>query len=228
MVRFLDFFLSLLGILILSPLFIILFFLLKFTGEGEIFYMQERIGANEKKFKLIKFATMKKNSSKIGSRHITVKDDPRILSLGKILRDTKINELPQLFNVLLGDMSLVGPRPLVGSGYLKYPENIKKSIKKIKPGLSGLASLILRNEEHLLSLTSNPIDFHSNVLTPFKGETEVWFYEKKSLFNYLKILFLTIWIVFFPKSNILERVFKKRPEMPQELKNIFISVQKNE
>ena len=228
MVRFLDFSLSLLGLLILSPLFIILFFLLKFTGEGEIFYKQERIGANEKKFKLIKFATMKKNSSKIGSRHITVKDDPRILSLGKILRDTKINELPQLFNVLLGDMSLVGPRPLVSSGYLKYPENIKKSIKKIKPGLSGLASLILRNEEHLLSLTSNPIDFHSNVLTPFKGETEVWFYEKKSLYNYLKILFLTIWIVFFPKSNILQRVFKKRPEMPQELKNIFIAVQKNE
>ena len=88
---------------------------------------------------------MLKDSSSFATKEITVKDDPRILPLGKILRKTKINELPQLFNIFIGDMSLVGPRPLALSGYEKYPERQKKDIQKIKPGLSGLASLILRN-----------------------------------------------------------------------------------
>ena len=129
MIRILDILFSSIGIIVLSPLFLLLFFLLRFSGEGEIFYLQERVGQNEKKFKLIKFATMMKNSSEIGTGDITVKNDPRILPLGKILRDTKINELPQLLNILTGDISLVGPRPLANSGYANYPENLKKDIK---------------------------------------------------------------------------------------------------
>ena len=124
MIRILDILFSSIGIIVLSPLFLLLFFLLRFSGEGEILYLQERVGQNEKKFKLIKFATMMKNSSEIGTGDITVKNDPRILPLGKILRDTKINELPQLLNILAGDISLVGPRPLATSGYANYPENL--------------------------------------------------------------------------------------------------------
>ena len=228
MIRILDILFSSIGIIVLSPLFLLLFFLLRFSGEGEILYLQERVGQNEKKFKLIKLATMMKNSSEIGTGDITVKNDPRILPLGKILRDTKINELPQLLNILTGDISLVGPRPLATSGYANYPKNLKKDIKKIKPGLSGLASLILRNEELILSKSSNPLDFHANILSPYKAETEIWFNKNSSLLNYFKILFLTLWIVIFPKSNILEKFFKTRPEMPKELKDIIDSILKDD
>ena len=138
-----------------------------------------------------------------------------------MLRKTKINELPQLFNILIGDMSLVGPRPLALSGYKNYPESQKRDLQKIKPGLSGLASLILRNEEEILSKSSSPLDFHSNTLTPFKGETEIWFNKRNSIVNYFKIIFLTIWIVLFSKSKILEKVFLERPEMPRELQDII-------
>ena len=226
MIRVLDILISLSAIIVLSPLFIVLVFLLKFSGEGEIFYFQNRVGMQTSTFKLIKFATMLKDSSSFATKEITVKDDPRILPLGKILRKTKINELPQLFNIFIGDMSLVGPRPLALSGYEKYPERQKKDIQKIKPGLSGLASLILRNEEEILSYSSSPIDFHSNILTPFKGEIEIWFSERRSIANYFKIIFLTIWIVVFSKSNILEKVYTKRPKMPQELKDIMQKIQK--
>ena len=226
MIRVLDILISLSAIVVLSPLFIVLVFLLKFSGEGEIFYFQNRVGMQTSTFKLIKFATMLKDSSSFATKEITVKDDPRILPLGKILRKTKINELPQLFNIFIGNMSLVGPRPLALSGYEKYPERQKKDIQKIKPGLSGLASLILRNEEEILSYSSSPIDFHSNVLTPFKGEIEIWFSERLSIANYFKIIFLTIWIVVFSKSKILEKVYTKRPKMPQELKDIMQKIQK--
>tara|TARA_B100000989_G_scaffold87375_1_gene62921 strand:- start:668 stop:1348 length:681 start_codon:yes stop_codon:yes gene_type:complete len=226
MIRVLDILISLFAIIVLSPLFIVLVLLLKFSGEGEIFYFQNRVGTQSSTFKLIKFATMLKHSSSFGTKEITVKDDPRILPLGRILRKTKINELPQLFNIFVGDMSLVGPRPLALSGYEKYPERQKKDLQKIKPGLSGLASLILRNEEEILSHSSSPVDFHSNILTPFKGEIEIWFSERHSIANYFKIIFLTIWIVVFSGSKILEKVYKNRPQMPEELKDIMRMTQK--
>ena len=221
MIRFFDIFFSSLALLILSPLFFVLIIILKFSGEGEIFYLQKRVGLHERKFSLCKFVTMTKNSPLSGSGEITIKDDPRILPVGKMLRKTKINELPQLFNILIGDMSLVGPRPLALSGYKNYPESQKRDLQKIKPGLSGLASLILRNEEEILSKSSSPLDFHANTLTPFKGEIEIWFNKRNSIVNYFKIIFLTIWIVLFSKSKILEKVFLKRPEMPRELQDII-------
>ena len=111
--RFIDLCFSSLGLIILLPLFLAVAILLKFTGEGDIFYLQERIGLNGKTFFIIKFATMLRNSPNIGSGTITSKNDSRILPVGKILRKTKINELPQLLNVLFGDMSIIGPRPHV-------------------------------------------------------------------------------------------------------------------
>tara|TARA_B100001093_G_scaffold400065_1_gene387572 strand:- start:1002 stop:1667 length:666 start_codon:yes stop_codon:yes gene_type:complete len=221
MIRILDIFLSLFAILILLPFFLILIFCLRFSGEGEIFYLQKRIGKHGKSFDLLKFATMLKDSPNKGTGDITVKNDPRILPLGKALRKTKINELPQLLNILFGNMSFVGPRPLALSGYKNYPEHLKSNLEEIKPGLSGLASLILRNEEEILSKSTDPIEFHSKVLTPFKAETEIWFFNKKSIFNYFIIIFLTIWVVLFSKSRALDFFFKKRPEMPKDLKDII-------
>tara|TARA_B100000886_G_C20316704_1_gene446278 strand:- start:190 stop:864 length:675 start_codon:yes stop_codon:yes gene_type:complete len=221
MIRFFDIFFSLIALFILLPLFLVLILILRISGEGEIFYLQKRVGLHEKKFNLYKFVTMTKDSPLSGTGEITIKDDPRILPFGKVLRKTKINELPQLFNILVGDMSLVGPRPLALSGYENYSESQKKDLQKIKPGLSGLASLILRNEEEILSKSLSPLDFHSNILTPYKGEIEIWFNKRISLINYFKIIFLTIWIVLFFKSKILEQVFLERPEMPKELKEIM-------
>lgn len=221
MIRLFDIIFSLLALLLLFPLILILIIFLKFSGEGEIFYFQERIGRFEKKFKLFKFVTMIKDSPNIGTGDITIKDDHRVLPLGKVLRKTKINELPQLLNIFIGNMSFVGPRPLTLSGYKNYPKNLKEYLKEIQPGLSGLASLILRNEEEILSQSSSPIKFHTNILTPFKAKTEIWYYQRKSILNYFKIIFLTIWIVLFPKSKILSYVFVKKPEMPKELKDII-------
>ena len=152
MIRIFDIFFSLLAIIFLSPIFIIISIFLKFSGEGEILYFQERIGKNKKVFKLIKFATMLKNSPNIGTKSITVKGDPRILPMGHFLRKTKINELPQIFNVLFGDISLIGPRPLVQEGVDNYPRELEIEMSKIKPGLSCLASILLRNEEEELSV----------------------------------------------------------------------------
>jgi lipopolysaccharide/colanic/teichoic acid biosynthesis glycosyltransferase len=113
MLRVLDFGFSAIALLVLMPLLLPVCILLRFTGEGEVFYAQTRIGLNGKTFKLLKFATMLKNSPQIGAGAITVTNDPRVLPIGRFLRKTKINELPQILNILLGDMSIVGPRPLM-------------------------------------------------------------------------------------------------------------------
>lgn len=221
MIRFFDIFFSLLALIFLLPFFLLLIGILRLTGEGEVFYFQTRIGLNENKFKLFKFATMKKNSSDQEMGNITIKNDPRILPIGKFLRNTKINELPQLFNILIGDMSVIGPRPLVEEGYYSYPEKYLNEMKKIKPGLSGLASIILRNEEEILYKTSNPQAFHSEILSPYKAELEIWYSKKKNLRNYFFLIFLTIIVVIFPKIKILNMYYKSLPAPPVELKELI-------
>ena len=221
MIRFFDIFFSLLALIFLLPFFLLLIITLRLTGEGEVFYFQTRIGLNENKFKLFKFATMNKNSSDQEMGNITIKNDPRILPIGKFLRNTKINELPQLFNILIGDMSIIGPRPLVEEGYYSYPEKYLDEMKKIKPGLSGLASIILRNEEEILYKSSNPQAFHSEILSPYKAELEIWFNKKKNLRNYFFLIFLTIIVVIFPKIKILNMYYKSLPAPPVELKELI-------
>lgn len=223
MIRILDFSLSFLAIIILFPLSILLIFILRFSGEGEIFFIQRRIGIRAKPFNLIKFATMLKDSPSIGSGLITIKNDSRILPFGHFLRRSKINELPQLINILKGEMSFIGPRPLTLESFNSYPHSLKPKLRHIKPGLSGLASLLLRNEEEILSKVSNPKYFHSNTLAPFKAETEVWYYDKRNLANYFFLIFLTIFIVLKPKTKILNVFFKDKPKMPQELETLINS-----
>lgn len=221
LIRIFDIFFSFLALVFLSPLLILIAFFLKITGEGEIFYFQKRVGLDEKEFNLIKFATMMKNSESLGSGTITIDNDFRILPFGKILRKTKINELPQILNVLKGDMSLIGPRPLVKSGYDSYPENLKYRLSKIKPGLSGISSIILRNEENILSKVNNPIEFHSTVLSSFKATLEVWYDERKSLLMYFCLIFITVWKIFFKGSKILFLIFKSLPKIPSDLEEYY-------
>ena len=221
MIRFFDILLSSIALVILFPFLLPIVVILRFTGEGEIFYKQKRVGRNNKDFDLYKFATMLKDSPELGSGYVTIKNDPRILPFGKFLRETKINELPQIINVLKGDMSLIGPRPLVRKAYENYPENLRPTMELIKPGLSGLASLILRNEEGILASTKDPTEFHSKILTPFKASLEIWFYNQKSFTNYLTLIILTLWLVFFKDSNILNHFFSSRPNNPESLDEIL-------
>jgi len=217
--RLLDIFLSILAILILSPLLFPIVLGLLLTGEHYIFYLQERIGYKNKKFKVYKFATMLKDSPNLGSGLHTRLKDPRILPMGHFLRKTKINELPQLFNIFLGSMSIVGPRPLVNKTFEPYSDMVKKNIYNVKPGLSGIGSIIFRNEEILLSNSAIPLhEYYKKYISPYKGELEIWYQQKISFFTDFMIIFLTVWVVLFPKSDLVFKVFKDLPKKPDFLK----------
>lgn len=221
MERFFDILFSGLSLIVLSPLFLVIMFFLKFTGEGEIFFLQERIGKKGKVFKLFKFATMLKDSPNIGTGTITMKNDPRVLPFGKFLRKTKINELPQLLNIFLGNMSVIGPRPLTYQTFSSYSSRIQNTIKEVRPGLSGVGSIIFRDEEEMMHYTLASEDFYKNIIAPYKGMLEEWYVDNKSLYLYFLAIFVTIFVVIFPKTNIPWRVFKNLPKPPLELKNVL-------
>jgi len=139
------------------------------------------------------------------------------LYFGNFLRKTKINELPQLFNILKGDMSFIGPRPLTNDTFKFYPEYIKKKILEVKPGLSGLGSIFFRNEENVLNVTNINSDFYLS-LVRYKGELEIWFVNNNNIKNYFKLIFLTILVVLFPKKKLLNKFFEDLPTLPINLK----------
>ena len=218
MQRILDVIFAGLGMLFLSPLLLPIAFILKATGEGEVFYIQTRIGKNGSLFGLLKFATMLKDSPNIGSGEITIHNDPRVLPLGKFLRKSKINELPQLWNILIGDMSVVGPRPMVPNTYANYPAEAQEILNSVRPGLTGVGSIIFRDEERLLDGRDDPIGFYNENITPYKSDLEIWFVQNNSLWLYIKAIFVTAWVVIFPTSKIADRAFIGIPELPESLK----------
>ncbi len=223
MVRFFDILLSSIAIIILFPFLIPIMIGLKLTGEHDIFYGQERVGKDGKTFKLWKFATMLRNSPKLPGGTYTSKNDPRILPMGKFLRKTKINELPQLINILNGDMSVIGYRPLVPRGYAMYPDSVKEQLKNGRPGLSGIGSIVFRNEEQIVQNFENYEDkdtFYRTVIMPYKGELEVWYTKHRNVFMYWKLIFLTIEAVLNPESTSWKRL-KGIPEIPDNLQNIL-------
>lgn len=215
MKRVFDLIISLIAILLLSPVFIIIIPILLLTGENKVFYLQDRVGYKNEYFKIIKFATMLKNSPSIGTGSLTLRDDPRVLPLGKFLRKTKINELPQLFNVILGDLSIVGPRPQMKVDFDKYSVEVQNKIYNIKPGITGVGSIIFRDEESFLSSSNeDPHVFYTNIIAPYKGKLEIWYQDNQSLFLDLKIIFLTIWVILFPDSKIYDSFLESLPERP--------------
>ncbi|MDB4661729.1 sugar transferase [Gammaproteobacteria bacterium] len=218
MERFFDIFFSGLALLALSPLLILIVLILRFSGEGEIFFLQERIGKNGQVFKLFKFATMLKDSPNIGTGTVTMKGDPRVLPVGKFLRKTKINELPQLLNILFGNMSIIGPRPLTFQTFSSYSANTQEIIKKVRPGLSGIGSIIFRGEEEIMHGSSASMNFYENVIAPYKGSLEEWFVLNKGIYIYFLAIFITVCTVLFPSTKIAWRVFKNLPKPPTELK----------
>ncbi len=217
MQRAFDILFSGIALILLAPLLLPLIFILRVTGEGEIFFPQNRVGRGGKHFKLYKFATMLKNSPNIGTGTVTVKNDPRILPLGGLLRKTKINELPQLINVFKGDMSIIGPRPQTQRCFDAFPLSSQSEIIKVRPGLSGIGSIMFRNEEEMMHSKNNPDIFYDEIIMPYKGNLEEWYVANQNIFSYFILIAVTVWIVIFPRSNLLHIVFKLLPPHPKEL-----------
>lgn len=214
--RVLDIICSGIAIILLSPMLLMVIIVLRLTGEGEIFYRQRRVGLGQVEFNILKFATMVKNSPNIGAGTITLQNDPRVLPVGRVLRKTKINELPQLFNILRGDMGIVGPRPLVPDGDANYDEDAARIIRSVRPGLTGLGSVMLRDEEAYYSHREDASDFYRKVISPYKESLEVWYVKNRSIWLDLKLILFTALVVVFPAAKI-DGYLHSVPKMPKDL-----------
>ena len=217
MQRILDIIISATSLLLLLPLLVVVISILWFTGEKEVFYRQMRVGRSGNIFPLLKFATMLKDSPKIGSGELTLLDDPRVLPFGRVLRKSKINELPQLVNVLLGQMSIVGPRPMVPNTFTQYPANAQEKIVSVRPGLTGIGSIIFRDEEKFLARKEDPAYFYRNSIIPYKSKLELWFVNNNRIGTYLKIIFVTAIVIIKPNFNGTKAIFSNLPGSPDEL-----------
>jgi lipopolysaccharide/colanic/teichoic acid biosynthesis glycosyltransferase len=203
----------LLAIILLSPILIPVIILLLLTGEHEVFYRQDRVGYKNKIFKIWKFATMLKNSPNMGDGDITKRGDPRITRVGKLLRQSKINELPQLINILTGDMSFVGPRPLMKVGFDRYTDDLKSKVYNVIPGLTGIGSIVFRDEELIITQSKlPPQETYRTIILPYKGALEVWYQQHRNFYTDFMILFLTAWYIVFPNSNLVHKVFPSLPK----------------
>jgi len=211
--RFFDILFSLVALIILLPILLPIVILLKLTGEHEVFYLQKRMGYKNREFYIWKFATMLKNSPNMGSGDVTTRNDPRVTKMGSFLRMSKLNELPQLVNILKGDMSFVGPRPLMKAGFDRYSEELKEKIYNVKPGLTGVGSIVFRDEE-LIITNSNlpPHECYRDVILPYKGKVELWYQQHLSFYTDFMVIFLTAWYIISPKSNLLYKVFPSLPK----------------
>jgi lipopolysaccharide/colanic/teichoic acid biosynthesis glycosyltransferase len=217
MTRFFDLLFSGLALVVLSPLLVPIAIVLRLTGEGYVFYTQERVGRGGRKFGLLKFATMLKDSPNMGSGHITLTGDPRVLPVGRFLRKTKINEMPQLINIFKGDMSIVGPRPLTERNFNYYAEEARHKIASVRPGLTGVGSIVFRDEERYLNNQPDPVAFYREHIAPYKAELELWYLEHRSLLLYFKLILLTALAVLCPRSVRVEKWLGGMPKPPEAL-----------
>jgi len=204
-----------LALVFCAPLLLPLAFVLRCTGEGKIFYRQQRVGLGGNNFGLLKFATMLEDSPNMAGGDITSGNDPRVLPLGHILRKTKINELPQLWNIFIGDISLVGPRPLTPRNFSLYSDEIQVVLYGIPPGLTGIGSIVFRDEESIIAASSKPTaDCYREEIVPYKGELELWYSEHRSLIVDLKLILLTAWVIISSRSRLVHCFFPDLPENP--------------
>lgn len=188
--RIFDFFAALIGIILLSPVLIIVSILIKIDSPGKVMFLQERVGKNGKTFNIYKFRTMVSDAEKLG-KQITVGKDSRITKIGSFLRKYKIDELPQLFNVLKGDMSLVGPRPEVPK-YVKLYTEEQKKVLTVRPGITDLASLKYSDENDILGKVEEPEKYYINVIMRDKLELNLEYIEKSNLFFDISLIIKTI------------------------------------
>ena len=190
MIRFFDFILGLVGLVVLAPIFIMLAIWIKIDSKGPVFYKQVRVGENGIDFGLFKFRSMVVDADKKGL--ITVGGrDPRITRSGYFIRKYKLDELPQLINVLVGDMSLVGPRPEVRK-YVDLYTDEQQKVLSVKPGITDYASIEYMDENEILGKSSDPEKTYIEEIMPEKIKYNMKYINNKSLFEYFKIIFLTV------------------------------------
>jgi lipopolysaccharide/colanic/teichoic acid biosynthesis glycosyltransferase len=206
MIRFLDLLFSFLGLIFLLPFFLLIAIAIKLSSYGPVFYQQSRIGLNGKTFNVFKFRSMRLNSDKFGL--ITVGGrDPRITPIGYFLRKYKLDELPQLINVFLGDMSLVGPRPEVKK-YVDLYSQEQRRVLTIRPGITDWASIYYRDENIILGQSSNPETDYINIVMPDKLKYNLIYIDNYGPLQYFKIIFSTLWHIFVPIRNSMVRIIK--------------------
>ena len=193
MKRLFDFIVVSIVLTLLTPLMGMIALLIKASSPGPIFFRQDRVGLKEKRFKVLKFRSMVERAEEIGTS-VTTQNDPRITPVGRVLRRTKLDELPQLINVFKGDMSFVGPRPDVPEIVEKYNPEMRR-IFKIRPGITSVATLHLKNEEGILVQVDDPDTFYEEVLVPLKVKLAMEHVDKNSFTFDLKVLFQTIWML---------------------------------
>ena len=211
--RVIDLVIAGVAFLIFLPFLLPVVIALRLTGEGYVWYFQDRIGFKNKVFQIWKFATMLKNSPNIGTGSITLRNDARVTPVGKYLRGSKVNELPQVINVLMGNMSIVGPRPQMRVDYECYPQHVQAHIYDAKPGITGIGSIIFRDEEKFLSEPGiDPRAYSRDVIMPYKGEVELWYQQHASIWLDIQLIFLTAWCIVSPETDLPNRMFKDLPK----------------
>lgn len=216
--RLFDIVASGIALLFLAIPLLIVMLILRCTGEGEVWYPQDRVGLNGKRFKVFKFATMRKDSEVTGTRDITLQNDPRVLPFGRFLRKAKINELPQVINIFIGDMSVVGWRPLMPKSFAYYPQHIQEQIIRMKPGLTGIGSICFRDEEAITARAKkSPEMVYREDIAPYKGELELWYQKHQSFLLDMQLIFLTAWALLRPGSRLHERWLSDLPLRPASL-----------
>ncbi|MBU5454988.1 sugar transferase [Caproiciproducens sp. MSJ-32] len=188
--RIFDIIVSLIGIIIISPILLIVAISIKLDSEGSVLFLQKRIGKDGKPFNIYKFRTMVTNAEKLGAQ-ITVGKDNRITRVGAFLRKYKIDELPQLFNVLKGDMSLVGPRPEVPKYVELYTEE-ERRVLEVRPGITDLASIRYRDENDILGKVENPEEYYIKVIMKDKLKLNLEYIEKSNVFYDIYLIIKTI------------------------------------
>jgi len=192
--RFFDLILSLIGLLIMVPILFLITLLIKISSSGPVFYKQVRVGKNNKDFEIFKFRTMHVNADKNGLLTIGGRD-PRVTSIGYYLRKFKLDELPQLINVFIGDMSFVGPRPEVRQFVNLYSE-IQKKVLNVKPGITDLASIEFRNENEILSKEEDPKQYYIDYIMPKKLEINLKYINQRNLLKDFVVIIKTIKVIF--------------------------------
>lgn len=179
------------GLIIISPVLIAIGICIRLDSPGPVFFRQTRVGKNGKLFQILKFRTMVTDAERLGLK-ITTGNDPRVTRCGKLLRKSKLDELAQLFNVLRGEMSLVGPRPEVPEYVEHYPEHDKNRILSVPPGITDLASIEFRSENELLATRADPHKVYIEEILPIKINYYLRYVEQRSLLGDLKIILKTL------------------------------------
>jgi lipopolysaccharide/colanic/teichoic acid biosynthesis glycosyltransferase len=210
--RFFDIIFSIFGIIITGPIMLFSICCLYLTGEKKPIFNQLRVGKNKQLFRLYKLRTMNENGAN-NSGPITLHNDDRITFFGKFLRWSKIDEFPQFFNILNGDLSFVGPRPLMPETFYKHKKSTQKKITTIRPGISGIGSIIFRNESFILKTVNKDKQelLYINNILPYKGELEEWYIENRSFIMDLKLLIFSCLVVVYSRVRGLNTFFKGLP-----------------